>query len=165
MKRGFVLIELIIVMIIFGLSLIIISPSLSRFAKTAELRSTAQKIGAILRHSRSEAIHKGKICQVVLRPEFREIRVLWIEPDTGNRLEDKAKQEVSQRVFTFPDWILMEGVELRPTQYLTEFQTIEFYPNGGSNGGSFLLKGEPPSGYRIKIHFITGMVELEKIGG
>lgn len=164
MKRGFVLLELILVIIILSLSLILVSPSLSRFSKSTELRSTAQKIAAILRHSRSEAIHKGKVYQIVLRPESREIRVLWIEPDGGSMEEEKAKQEVSSQPFALPSWISMEEVELKPPQYPTEFQTIEFYPNGGSNGGSLILQGDEQQRYRIKIHLITGMVEIEKVG-
>ncbi len=164
MKRGFILLELILVIIILSLALMLVSPSLSRFSKTAELRSMAQKTAAILRHSRSEAIHKGKVYQVILHPESREIRVLWVEPDKQRSEEDRAKQEASPPFFTLPDWISMEEVELKPPQYPTEFQAIEFYPNGGSNGGSFLLRGDIEQGYRIKVHLITGMVEIEKTG-
>jgi len=87
-----------------------------------------------------------------------------MEPDEESKDEDKARQEASRQVFTLPSWISMEEVELKPTQYPTEFQAIEFYPNGGSNGGSFLLQGDLTQRYRIKIHLITGMVEIEKVG-
>ena len=40
---------------------------------------------------------------------------------------------------------------------------IEFYSNGGSNGGTILLESEGQKGYKIKVHFLTGMVEVEKV--
>lgn len=163
MKKGFVLLELILVIIILGLSLTLIAPSLSRFSKTAELRSSTQKIAAILRSCRSEAIHKGKVYQIVFHLDWREIQVRWVEPDSTRVEEEKIRQEESPRVFTLPSWISLQEVEFKSSEYQTELPTIEFYPNGGSNGGSFLLKGEARSGYRLKVHWITGIVEIEKV--
>ncbi len=163
MKKGFVLLELVLVLIIFGLSLILIFPSLSRFSKTAELKSTAQKIAALLRNSRSEAIHKGRIYQIMLLPDMRKIQVIWREPDSESVEGEEKTEEAPPRVFTLPEWVSLEEIELKPPQYLSGLSGIEFYPNGGSNGGSFLIKGEAHSGYRIKIHLITGMVEVEKV--
>jgi hypothetical protein len=39
---------------------------------------------------------------------------------------------------------------------------IEFYPNGGSNGGAILLDSQDRMGYKIKVHLLTGMVEVER---
>lgn len=163
MKKGFVLLELILVIIILGIALTLIAPSLSRFSKSAELRSTAQKVAAILRHSRSEAVHKGKVYQVLLSSGQREIRVLSMEPDMERVEEEKTKREAPSQIFLLPKWISVEEVELKPSNSLSEDPAIEFYPNGGSNGGSFLLKGEAQTGYRIKVHLITGLVEIERV--
>jgi len=163
MKKGFALIELIIVIIIIGLSAALVSPSLSRFSKTAELRGTTQKIAAILRHSRSEAVNKWRIYQVVVHSDLKEIKVQWMEPDEEGEEGEEKRKKPSPQVFALPDWISMKEVELKAPQYSSEFPAIEFYPNGGSNGGSFLLGSEAHKGYRIKVHFLTGMVEIEKI--
>ncbi|MGB9627185.1 MAG: pilus assembly FimT family protein [Thermodesulfobacteriota bacterium] len=161
MKKGFTLIELIIVLVIVSLSLTLVAPSLSRFSKTTELKGTAQKIVAILRHARSEAIHKGKVYQVIFNPDRREIKVQWMNPD-GEEKEDEAQDGSTQKVYNFPSWISIKEVESIKPRYSSELLTIEFYPHGGSNGGSFLLEGEDHKGYQIKVHFLTGMVMIEK---
>lgn len=161
MRRGFTLLELILVIVILSLSLVLIPPSLSRISKTTELKGAAQKIAAILRHSRSEAVHKGRIYQVSLQSEQRQVQVQELKPTE----EEKAKEPESPppRLFSLPDGIFIREIELNPSRSISEFPTIEFYPSGGSNGGSFLVKGEAQKGYRIKIHWISGMVEIEKI--
>ncbi|MEW6377076.1 MAG: prepilin-type N-terminal cleavage/methylation domain-containing protein [Thermodesulfobacteriota bacterium] len=81
MRKGFTLIELIIVIAILGLSLVLVSPSLSRLSKTTELRGATQKIAAILRNSRSEAVNKGRTYQVLFNADLREIKVRWMETE------------------------------------------------------------------------------------
>ncbi|MEW6377077.1 MAG: hypothetical protein AB1502_14960 [Thermodesulfobacteriota bacterium] len=73
------------------------------------------------------------------------------------------REKRSSQIYTFPGWISMKEVELTKPKYSADLPAIEFYPNGGSNGGSFLLEGEVHKRYRIKVHFLTGMVEIEKI--
>ena len=163
MRKGFALIELVIVIIILSLSIALVSPSLSRLSKTTELRGTTQKIAAILRHSRSEAVNKGRIYQIVIHSDLREIKVQWMEPDEEGKEGEEKRKKPSPQVFALPDWISMKEVEFKAPQYFSELPAIEFYPNGGSNGGSFLLESEAHKGYRIKVHFITGMVEIEKV--
>jgi len=45
----------------------------------------------------------------------------------------------------------------------SDLPTIEFYPNGGSNGGTILLETEGEKGYRIRVHFLTGMVVIGEV--
>lgn len=163
MKKGFALIELILVLMIVGLSLTLVIPSLSRLSKTIELKGAAQKIGAMLRHSRTEAIHKGKVYQVIFNLDLREIKVQWLDPgqEEGEDEEEKGKSTTTQ-VYTLPSWISIKEVEPIKARYSSELPTIEFYPHGGSNGGSFFLGGEDHQGYRIKVQFLTGMVVIEK---
>jgi len=163
MKRGFALIELIIVIIIIGISIALVSPSLFRLSKTAELRSTAQKIAAILRNSRSEAVNKGRIYQVLFHADLREVKVLWMKANEEESEGEEKKERPSTPVYAFPEGVALKEVFLNKAQYASELPTIEFYPNGGSNGGSFLLEDEDHKGYRIKVHFLTGMVEIEKV--
>lgn len=160
MSRGFTLLELILVIIILSVSMALISPSLSKTLKTTELKGTAQKIAAILRHSRSEAVHRGRIYQVSFHSDLRQVQVRWIEPD-----EEEMKEQTGSfpPLFSLPDGVSIKEVDLNKSQFFSEFPAIEFYPNGGSNGGSFLLEGGAHQGYRIKVHWITGMVEIGKV--
>ncbi len=163
MKReGFSILELILVLFIFSLSLALVAPSLSRFYKSAELKTTAQKISALLRHSRSEAIHRGRIYQILFDSNLKEIRIrsltLYEEDSDENRKQGSFIQN-----FFLPKWIGFREVKIPPSFYPSEYPTIEFYPNGGSNGGSFVLEGVDHQGYLIQVHFLTGMVEIQKV--
>ncbi len=164
MKKGFALIELILILVIMGLTLALVSPSLSRLSKTTELKGTAQKIAAILRHSRTEAIHKGKVYQVIFNLGTKEIKVEGLNPDQEEREgEEETEKSTTSQVYTLPSWISIKEVEPIKAHYSSDLPTIEFYPHGGSNGGSFLLEGEDHKGYRIKVQFLTGMVAIEKV--
>jgi len=78
-RKGFSLIEVMVVLILISLSMLLVTPSFSRFSKTVELKGAAKKISAILRYCRSEAVNRGKVYQVLLDPDLRQVQVLSIE--------------------------------------------------------------------------------------
>jgi len=139
-NKGFSLIELVIVLIIISLSISLVTPSLARFSKMIELKTAAKKVSGILRYYRSEAIQQGKVHQILFDPNLREVRILSLEPT-----EEKILKNIP------------------PPEYPADFPAIEFYPSGGSNGGSILLDSQDQKGFRIKVHFLTGMVAIEAI--
>jgi len=143
-NKGFSLIELLIVLILISLSISLITPSLSRFSKTVELKGVAKKISGILRYYRSEAVNKRQNYQILFDTDVKEVKVQSMESK-----EEKRKDSI--KTYGLPKGIQMKGVNL-----------IEFYSNGGSNGGTILLDSEGQKGYQIKVHFLTGMVEVER---
>lgn len=161
-RSGFTLLELTIVLFIVGLSVTLISPSLTRFSRSAEMRATAQKISSILRNSRSEAVHRREIHQVLFDSGSKRVKVQAIKPEDLESEETKEKSPPA-RTFSLPEWIQIREMKTWANQISTELPTIEFYPNGGSNGGSFLLEGEGQRGYRIQVHSVTGAVKIERI--
>ena len=153
--RGFSLIELIVVLVLLSLSIALIAPSLSRFSKTVELKAAAKKVSAILRYYRSEAINKGKVYQVLFDSNLREVKVQSIESEDQEENGEERGQERSQSLFPSrggPD----ERDEVESPQYPSDLPTIEFYPNGGSNGGDILLDTQSQKGFKIKVNFLTG---------
>lgn len=161
--RGFTLVELVIVLVLLSLSVALVTPSLSRFAKRVELKSTAQKISGILRYFRSESIQKGRVYQVLFDPDLREVRVQALEEEgKGEGEKEEGEQKVLKKSYFLPDGIQMKDVKIPTPEFPTDVPTIEFYPNGGSNGGSVILEAQDQKGYRIRVHFITGMVEVEE---
>jgi len=161
-SRGFSLIELIIVLVVIGLSVSLVVPSFSRFSKTIELKGAARKISAILRYCRSEAVNKGQTYQIIFDSDLREVRVQKTEPSEEKEEELKREGKAVRQMYHLPGGINVKEMDIASPQYASDYPTIEFYPNGGSNGGSFLLNSEERGGYRIKVHFLTGMVKIEQ---
>jgi general secretion pathway protein H len=159
-SRGFSLIELMIVLILISLSVSLVAPSLSRFSKNIELKTAAKKISAILRYTRNEAVHRGKVEQVLFDSNAREVRIRAVEEagETGN---EEASGRAEAPKYPLPRGIQIKEIRIPAPQYPTEVPTIEFYPNGSSNGGSIVLDNEGNKGYKIDVHFLTGIVRIE----
>ncbi len=161
--RGFSLVEMIVVLILIGLSISLVAPSLSRVLKTIELKAAVQKVSAILRYSRSEAVNKGQIYQIVFDSDLREVRVQRMGSSEGEGEHEKQEGIAEKKTYPLPKGIQMKEVRISSSQYRSDVPAIEFYPNGGSNGGSILFHGEDRGGYRINVNFLTGMVDIEKV--
>jgi general secretion pathway protein H len=159
-SRGFTLIELVVVLILISLSISLVAPSLSRVAKTLELRAAVKKISAILRYYRSEAVQTGKTQQVFFNPDLREVGIQAIDVNVPESEKEKPEDLAPIKKFTLPEGIQMKELNMPASQNSSGSPTIEFYPNGGSNGGSLLLDRPDHKGFRIKVHFLTGMVEV-----
>jgi type II secretion system protein H len=162
-ERGFSLVEMIVVLVLIGLSVSLVTPSFSRLSKTIELKGAAQKISGILRYCRGEAVHKGRVYQIFFDSDLREVRVQRMESIEVKEESEKREEKAFKKTYPLPSGINMREMKISSPQYPSELPTIEFYPNGGSNGGSILLKSEDRGGYRIKVHFLTGMVEIKKV--
>jgi type II secretion system protein H len=171
-ERGFSLIELVVVLVLLSLSVALIAPSLSRFSKSVELKAAAKKVAAILRYCRSEAINKGKVYQVILDPNLMEVKVQPIEAESsgeetekkeGNEETEKKEVKNVPKAYLLPAGVQLKEFNIESTQYPVDLPAIEFYPNGGSNGGDFLLDTQSQKGFKIKVHFLTGTVAIEKV--
>ena len=159
-NKGFSLIELMVVLILISFSISLIAPSLSRFSKSVELKGAAKKISGILRYCRSEAVNKGQVYQVLFDSNVREVRVQSMK--LKEEKEEKREGKVTPKTYSLPEGIRMKEVDIPSPQYPSDLPLIEFYPNGGSNGGTILLDSQGRKGYKIKVQFLTGMVEVER---
>jgi hypothetical protein len=56
----------------------------------------------------------------------------------------------------------MKELDFPSPEYPCDLPAVEFYPNGGSNGGSVLINSPERRGYRIKVDFLTGEVKIEQ---
>jgi len=162
-NKGFSLIELMIVLILISLSVALVAPTLSRFLRTVELKGTAKKVSGILRYYRSEAVNKGRVYQVLFDSNLREIRVQSM--GSTEEKDEKTEEKISKMTYLLPEGIRMKEIDIPSPQYPSDFPLIEFYPNGGSNGGSILLDSQDRKGYRIEVHFLTGIVKVERAEG
>ena len=165
-SKGFSLMELIIVLTILALSISIVTSSLSNLSRTIELKAAAKKVSGILRYYRSEAVNKGSVYQVLFDPELRAVKVQSVsltEPAEETEADQKKGGEGAKTLYGLPEGVQMKELDFPSPEYPCDLPAVEFYPNGGSNGGSVLINSPERKGYRIKVDFLTGMVEVEKV--
>ncbi len=162
-NKGFSFIELMVVLVILSLSISLVTPSLSRFLRTVELKGAAKKVSGILRHGRSEAVNKGLVYQVFFNADLREIGVQSRESTKVK--EEVKREELPKKVYSLPEGIQIKKVDVASPQYAADLPTIEFYPNGGSNGGSIFLDGRDRNGFHIEVNFLTGIVKIKSAEG
>jgi type II secretion system protein H len=162
-NEGFSLIELMVVLILMSLSIALVTPSLSRFSRTVELKAAAKKVSTILRYCRSEAVNKGQVYQTRFDSNSREVRVQ--STALKEEKDEKKEEKVTQKTYALPEGIRMKEVDNPSSQSPSDSPLIEFYPNGGSNGGTILLDCQDRIGYKIKVDFLTGMVKVERAEG
>jgi len=157
--------ELLVVLIIFVLSVTLAASSFSNLSRTIELKAAAKKVSGILRYYRSEAINKGLVYQVLFDSELRAIKVqsVSITESKGEQGEDEKKEgDAPKTLYGLPKGVQMKELDFTSPQYPCDLPAIEFYPNGGSNGGSVVFNSPERGGYRIKVHFLTGEVKIEQ---
>lgn len=160
--------EVMVVLILIGLSMFLATPLLSGISKTVELKGAAKKISAILRYCRSEAVNQGKVYQVLFDPDLKQVHVRSIEEKeedetVKDEAKDRAKEESKEKTYALPKGVDIKEVKANSPEYPSDHSVIEFYPNGGSNGGVIRLDSPDRKGYRIKVHFLTGIVEIEGV--
>jgi general secretion pathway protein H len=165
-NKGFSLMEVIIVLTILVLSISLVTSSMSNLSRTIELKAAAKKVSGILRYYRSEAINKGSVYQVLFDSESRVVKVQSVslmEPVDEKEADEKKGGEAAKTLYGLPEGVQMKELDFPSPEYPCDLPAVEFYPNGGSNGGSVLLNSPERRGYRIKVDFLTGMVGIEKV--
>ena len=161
--RGFSFIEIIVVLVLLSLAVALVAPSLSRFSRSVKLKAAAKKVSAILRYYRSEAVNQGKVYQIFFDPDLRVVKVQLMESTEEKAEDEQNKGKAPPKAYFLPDGVYIKEVDVDSPQYPSDLPTIEFYPNGGSNGGTILLDSQDLKGYKIKVHFLTGSVAIEKV--
>jgi general secretion pathway protein H len=162
-SRGFALIELVVVLILIGVSAALVIPGFTRVSKSVELRAAAKKVAGLLRYYRNEAVQRGKVYQVLFDFNLREIRVQSVEIVKGNEQSEEMEEMRLQQRFPMPMDIQVKEMRTAGSMYVSDYPVIEFYPNGSSNGGSFILDLQSSRGYWIRVNFLTGIVDVKDV--
>ena len=152
-SNGFSLIELIVVLVIVSLLTALATPSLTKTLQRMELKTAAKKISAVLRFCRSESVNKNQITLASFDTEAHLLSILSAE------LGDE--KSTLQRSYPIPQEVEVGKIEVGKTLIETSHPSFEFYPNGGSNGGSAVIRREQGGAFSIQVDFLTGSVKVE----
>ena len=141
-ERGFSLLELILVLMLFGMSALVVLPSLGKGLKSREARQAALGFAAAARELESKARSEGVPQGLVV-------------DRTRNSYRTSADREV-----VLPANLSIAGVEGGEMleNGLTRFS---FYPNGAAFGGRVdFAAGANSIAYSVRFHPLTGRVEV-----
>jgi len=149
LKRGFSLLELIVVLMLVALAAGVVMPSFSRGWKGLEMETAGRDLMTRMRHARSQAISKQKVFRMILhKDEDETVSDYYVFAD-----------EFEQQIRKF---VLPEGVSMHIEDDVVFPVRISFYANGRSSGATFSLKRETGREMKIWVDPITGFSRVLK---
>jgi len=141
-SRGFSLLELILVLMVLGLSSLVVLPSIDKGLRDREVRRSALALAAAARDLRSQAVYNGIPLQLVLNL-----------PENSYLLAD-------DRVVHLPTEVRITDVEGGQTLDRGIHRFL-FFPNGSTLGGQISVAGVGHSvSYAIRLEPLTGKIEV-----
>ncbi len=142
-RRGFSLLELMVVLLLLALSAAIVVPSLEKGLRAKEVRQSATGIAAVARNLRDRAINESVVKRLTI-----------------NSFENSYEVARDQKV-RLPREIRFTGIEggMPAGDGLTQFL---FYPNGSALGGEIGISGGSGASYVIRVEDLTGRVVVSR---
>ncbi len=151
-RRGFTLVELIIVLIIMGIALGIAGPLVMGSLDRYRLRQSTRSLSSYLRKTREVALKEGIRAYVYYSPDDRAFQTVFRRHDERIPL-------------TFPEWFeLADGVEAEvevndPFSVIgSELPHFVFYPMGNASGGTVTLSIAGEEQATIAVNDLTGNI-------
>ena len=141
-RRGFTLLELLVVLVIASLAISVVGPAFQHLLPGLQLETESRKLVATLRNARSQAILSG--LPVVISQDA----------DTGG-----LRLSYREQPYRLPATLSLT-LEAGPAQggAIAGVAQIRFYPRGDSSGGSLELKQSAGSSAMIRVDWLTGRV-------
>lgn len=143
-KLGFSLLELILVLLLIGVSMLVVLPNIAKGLQDRQLRTSALGLAAAARDLRSRALFDGEPQQLVInlpQNSYSIARTREVRLPAEVRFESVDGGEIMDR----------------------DRKRFFFYPNGSGLGGEIVLAdGEKSISYLIRLHALTGRVEVER---
>ncbi|MBA3071950.1 MAG: type II secretion system protein GspH [Nitrospirae bacterium] len=149
-RKGFTLIELVLVLFVIGIASALAVGILYRSMDNIRLKTSAKELSASLRYARSHAVAEKKIYSFVMNKNGYG---LYTEQYDKSDTDYEKTSLVFQKIL--PQGIIAEYQEIEDIR-------IDFYPQGDSTGGEIKLKNEKGSVMVITVEKITGKVKIEK---
>jgi type II secretion system protein H len=141
-RGGFTLIELVLVMLLMGMSLLVVLPNINKGLQDREVRKSALGLAAVARDLRSRAAMDGVPQQLVLYLPQNSYLV-------GRRREVQLPSDVR--------FASVEGGETIDR----DTKKFYFFPNGSSLGGEIVLADRDGSiAYAVRVDALSGRIAV-----
>jgi general secretion pathway protein H len=149
MRRGYTLIEVVLVLVVLAVAAGVIAPSIGRSVESLRFRAEVAGIGSFLRSAREQAITQNIPYQVAVDLDNRVLlmRAVRSESEQG-RGRILATKQLSPQLLITPDPL--------------EARTVNFLPQGLSTGGRFRIESPRLASYLVTIDALTGQVSVRR---
>jgi len=144
-QQGYSLLEVIVVIVIIGLSYSLLPKMVFSGVSGAELRSNVRAVATGLRLTRDAAINKRREAVMTLDLESREFTVQ--DDAKVHKLHDK----VDVKLYTSQADLITEKIG-----------TIRFFPDGSSNGGRVTVSAGGRA-FEVDVDWLTGRVSIKDV--
>ena len=165
MKKGFSLIELLVVLVIISVFSAFVAVNVAGSLSNVALKTASKKVAASLRYARSRAIAESVPYVALL--DLNRNR-LTVKPDvksseTGDQSDGLSLETIRDGVkrFNLPEDVRFKNaLAYDGSESDSRFFAVVFMPNGCSSGGTILLENRRKRGSKVKIDFVTGTVRV-----
>jgi type II secretion system protein H len=151
-QTGFTLIELIIVLLIIGISASIVGIAINRSSGNHQLKTFAREVSAVLRYARSQAVAEKRMYCFFIDTNAGILKLYTENTDADS--EEKFVQVLDRSI---PEEL---QIALAGRDAASSF--IEFYPIGNSTGGVVEVRNRKEKIYFVHVNRITGKVEVKQ---
>ena len=143
-NRGFSLFELVLVLLLLGVSMAIVLPNIDRGLQDREVRHSALGLAAAARELRSRAVADGVTQRLVLNL-----------PQNSYSMARSTEIQLSPEI----RFVSVDGGEAADR----DRKSFYFYPNGSILGGEIVLADSAKSiTYSIRFEALTGRVQVSR---
>ncbi|HIC04090.1 MAG TPA: type II secretion system protein GspH [Nitrospirales bacterium] len=153
--NGFTLIELVVVLILIGISVALVAPTISHSLERAHFQKDVRSVSAMLRLARSQAIaHKAPYTLSIDLDEHQ----VWV----GATQQQNAKQtrHMTRLPLSHTDTLRVKAQKHEKT---SGTGTLVFYPNGSSGGGTIQMgRNGQKETIEINVNIVTGLASTKQ---
>lgn len=141
-RKGFSLIELLLVLAIISAIVALVAPRLSGTLDSLQLKRVSRDMAASLRTTRSQAISKGQDMKWLLNLE-----------------QHYYQYGSTQKVVPYSEELDVTLTTASKEQISDSLASIRFFPDGSATGGEILLSQDKQH-YSIQIDWLTGRIKI-----
>jgi len=148
---GFTLVEILIVIAIFGVLTAIAAPGISAWVETFKFKNTIREIGITMQLARMKTIASGVEYRVVFDLDAETFSL-----ERGNQADGSDTWIPEGVVTDVSSWVDIAFVN----SYTTGKRNKQFNPNGTSSTGSIRLNNAKGKKYKITLTPATGYINI-----
>ncbi|MDA3896816.1 MAG: prepilin-type N-terminal cleavage/methylation domain-containing protein [Desulfobacteraceae bacterium] len=164
MKKGFTLLELLVVLVIISLVAAFVGPRILSPNNNIRLKTTASKVSSAMRYASNVATTEKKDIIVVFDLKNKRLCMMPVQDfQEKDALLTNTKKNEGLNEFSFPEEIMFMENLSTIEQIDSDTFIIYFFPNGTSSGGNIVLGNDRGPQYKIKVDFVTSIINIDRI--